>query len=259
VKAPRLASLQRRFQEHLLAGGGELMQPLVHADAVADAPTRLDVYAQAYRLRLLEVLGKDYPALRRLLGAAEFDSLAAAYLRAHPSDTASVRWFGRHLPEFLQGRGGTPAAELARFEWSKGLVFDSPDAPPLEMAAIAALPAARWPRMRLHPQQAVLRMDLHWNAPAIFQACERGVRLPRPRRSDAPLAWLLWRDTAGDIRWRSLPPAEAAAWDAAAAGAAFGEICERLCEWVEAEEASMLAASLLKLWLADGLLAAVDA
>ncbi|MBL6751831.1 MAG: putative DNA-binding domain-containing protein [Nevskia sp.] len=257
MSAPRLAQLQRRFQAQILRGGGDL-QALVHGDAGAAAEVRLAVYTQAYRLRLLEVLGNDYPALRRLLGKAGFERAGKAYIDAHPSDTPSVRWFGRHLPSFLEQRAEPLAAELARFEWCKGLVFDAPDEAPLALSVVAALAAAQWPAMCLLPRACVQRLELHWNVPALFQAAAGGRRLPRPRRAAAAVHWLLWRDGAGDIRWRSLRDDEAAAWDLAARGSPFAAVCERLCQWVEADSAPLHAAGLLKGWLADALLAGLE-
>ena len=252
---------QQRFQDYLLRANG-VAEELVLADAKADAATRLGVYADAYRLRLIEALGNDYPTLRAVAGAEDFERIARAYIEAHPSDTPSVRWFGRHLAEFLGQSPGWERhellAELAAFEWSKGAVFDAPEAPALEIAAVAAVPPESWPGMRLLTQPALRRLDLRWSAPALFQAQEAQQELPEPEREDEPVHWLLWRDAGLDIRWRSLGEDEAAAFDAVLAGASFEDICERLCEWVEAEQAAMHAAGLLKRWIFDGLVVELE-
>lgn len=256
-----LSELQRRFQQQVL-GADSAMESQVVGDTRADAATRLRVYFDAYRLRLLEVLGNDYPALRRWLGEAAFERIGLRYIDAHPSDTPSVRWFGRHLEEFLRSAADLAQdplpAELAAFEWSKAGVFDAPEAEPLALEAIAALDAAQWPAMRLLPQAAVQRLDLYLNVPEIFLAHEQRQPLPPAVALPEPAHWLLWRDAARDIRWRSLSAAEAAAWDASASGASFGAICELLCEFVDVEEAAMHAAGLLKRWVVDGLVAEVE-
>jgi hypothetical protein len=255
----RLPGLQRRFQDCVLQPGGTAAG-LVTGDGRADAATRLGVYADAYRLRLLEVLGNDYPALRQLAGAGEFERIGRAYLEASPSLTPSVRWFGRHLPEFL--RSAVPEhpayADLALFEWKQGEAFDGPDAGSLPLEAMAAVPPESWPEMRLLLHPTLRRLDLRWNAPALFQAHEMQQPLPVPEAAGGAVPWLIWRDAALDVRWRSLGEDEAAALDAAAAGSAFGEICERLCEWVEAEQVALHAAGLLKRWLVDGLVVELE-
>ncbi len=255
-----LLRAQRLFQDHLLHGS--VAADLVIADGKADAATRLAVYADAYRLRLLEVLGNDYPVLRAVAGVEDFERIGRAYIEAHPSDTPSVRWFGRHLAEFLAqspaGERHELLAELAAFEWAQGEVFDAPEAPALELAAVAAVPPESWPEMRLLLQPALRRLDLRWNVTELVQAQEAQRELPEARRSADAVHWLLWRDAELNIRWRSLGDDEATALDAARDGASFGAICERLCDWVEPDEAAMHAAGLLKRWIFDGLVVELE-
>jgi hypothetical protein len=251
-----LPTVQRLFQDQILAGGAGI-EDLVAGNARADARTRLRVYTEAYRLRLLENLENDYPALRAFIGEEDFAEIGGAYIEAHPSATRSVRWFGRHLPDFLVSRNPA-AAELARFEWTSGEVFDAADAEALEVAAMAGVPPEAWPEMHLRFQPALCRLDLRWNVPAIVQAVQAGQSAPAAAMEAEARAWLLWRSADLKVHWRPLDADEAAAIDAARAGASFGDVCERLCEWVEAEQAGLHAASLLKRWLADGLIAGIE-
>jgi hypothetical protein len=169
-----------------------------------------------------------------------------------------VRWFGRWFGDFLATTmpwSRRPMlAELARFEWAQGEVFDALDEEPLSIEAVGAIPAERWAGLRLLPRAALRRLDLTNNASALVVAQAAGQPLPRLRAGRRPRAWLLWRDEALDVRWRSMSADEAAAWDVLATGKPFGAICERLCDFVDAETAPMHAASLLKRWLADGLI-----
>ena len=256
-----LARLQALLQGHVLDGIGD-PAALVLGDARAGPAERLGVYVDAYRLRLLEALRNDYPALLRRVGATAFERIGRAYIDAHPSDTPSVRWFGRHMAEFLRQlpeEQARPAwAEIAAFEWAKGEVFDAPEAEPLRIETLAALPPGSWPGMRMQPQPGLRRLDLHWNVPALCQAYEQELKAPALRLRRRAQAWLLWRDAALDIRWRSLGADEAAALDAMRAERSFGEICELLCGWVAPEQAPMHAAGLLKRWATDGLLCGVE-
>src|SRR5882757_3451378 len=147
LKTSALAALQEQFQSYVL-GAAPGIEAAVIGNDKSDARAPLNVYADAYRLRLLEVLGNDYEALRLFLGADKFERMGRAYIEAHPSDTASVRWFGRHLAEFLNNTAGYAArpvlGELALFEWKKAEVFDSPDAEPVALEAIAAVPPESW-------------------------------------------------------------------------------------------------------------------
>ena len=253
---PTLAELQRRFQEYVRERGGDVAS-LVVADDRADAGQRMDVYFHAYRLRLVEVLASDYPALATMAGADELDRIGRAYIDAHPSEHPSVRWFGRRLAAFLRVHEPQRPlyAELAAFEWAQGEAFDARDTPGLALEEVGRIPPDQWPDMRFTPQPSLHRLDLEWNAPTIVQAVDDGRAPPEPVRGPST-AWLLWRRDL-IVRWRSLTADEAVAIDAVRGGAPFGEVCELLCEHVDPDSAGMHAASLLKRWLADGLLAGV--
>src|SRR5262249_56053977 len=87
------------------------------------------------------------------VGTGAFPPVARAYLAEHPSEHPSVRPVGRHLPAFLASRP-PPAApawlpDLARLEWARVEVFDAPDARPIGMADLLALPEPEWPEARL--------------------------------------------------------------------------------------------------------------
>ena len=256
MKAPAVAELERSFQSYVLERAVGV-ERVIAEDAKAGADERLAVYFDAYRLRLLEVLENDYPALRAVAGAPEFDKLGRAYIDAHPSTTPSVRWFGRKLAKFLAASKARPVfAELAAFEWAQGEVFDAAETAAVSLDAMARVPGDEWGGMRLEFHPAVRRADLWWNAPAIAAAVDKKKKPPKPAKGAKLQAWLLWRRDL-DIRWRSLEPDEAAALDAAREGATFADVCEHLCEWINPDRAAMHAASLLKRWISDGLITAV--
>ncbi|WP_299344765.1 DNA-binding domain-containing protein [uncultured Pseudoxanthomonas sp.] len=222
--------------------------PLVSDALPAPASIRLRVYADGYRWRLVEVLGHDFPALRASLGEDRFDTLAEAYLAAHPSRHPSVRHLGQHFPRWLALRDAT-SADLARLEWQQGEVFDAADAPACSIDDVAALSPEAWTRLRLHVHPAVRRLRLRSTAVAVLDAHARGQPLPA-LRPQAPTAWLLWR--AGfDVHWRRLPRDEAMALVAIERGDTFADWCVRL----HGRSPAMRAARLLKRWLSDGLVA----
>ena len=136
-----LARIQAQFQAHVLSGSPAIDSEIGGASAEIRS-ARLGIYRDAYRLRLIEVLGTDYDVLRKYLGDELFDAAASDYVGAHPSTFRNVRWFGGGLAQFLRT---TPRyaehpvlAELAQFEWTLGLAFDSADSRVVRFEDVAA-------------------------------------------------------------------------------------------------------------------------
>ncbi|MDR3386549.1 MAG: DNA-binding domain-containing protein [Rudaea sp.] len=250
-----LASLQHKFQRHVLSGcDGEDIGVSVIATPAADSSERLNVYVHAYRARLIEVLGNDFPGLCALTGAEKFNALCRDYVDATPSTHYNVRWYGERLAGFLSVTrpwSDTPAlAEMARFEWALGLSFDAPDEAHVEPADVQSLAPEQWPELRLRLQGAVRRLGLRWNVSAIRRAVDREEAAAPLAELDAEQICVVSRqDTI--VRYRLLPTDEAAALDAVENGACFAEICEVLCEWHSEDAVAMRAATLLSQWIQD--------
>jgi hypothetical protein len=254
-----LRRLQREFQAYILTRGGPIEQAIAATETL-NTRARLEIYAEAYRLRLLEALAAEYIGLAAHLGEAAFETLGRAYIERHPSHSPTLRDYGDKLAAFLRT---TPPwqdepllAELAAFDWALATVFDAPDAPVASVTDLAAVAPERWPTLRLVFHPAVVRLDLEWNAPAIRQAAEDKRPLPAPSRQPYPVGWVLWRQQLRTY-FRSLSVEEAFALDAARRGECFAVLCERLCEWLDPLHVPAHAAGLLRRWLEDGLIESV--
>lgn len=255
----RLLEVQRHFQAYVL-GEEATPPPSVASDALAGAAERLGIYAEGVRLRFLDVLAQDYPGVRGLVGADAFETLARGYAAEHPSTVPSIRWYGRFLPRFLarspDWRSHPWIAEMARFEWCKGELLDAADALPIGVDDIAAIPPERWAGMQPRPVPATRRLELGWNTPVLWRFLEsEGSPGERLRRVPTQ-PWLLWRNGI-TLHWRSLEATEAWAFDAMSRDVTFGAICEELGRRDGEAEAPLRAATLLKQWAVDGLLAGV--
>ncbi|MDJ0929398.1 MAG: DNA-binding domain-containing protein [Gammaproteobacteria bacterium] len=250
---------QQEFQQHLMAGDSTVVKRIV-GDARAPAQERLDVYYQAYRLRLIEVLENDFAGLKALLGD-DFAVMVNGYLHAHPSQHPSVRWFGRRLQEFL----ATVApwcerfelAEMAAFEWAWGQAFDAADAAVREPDALARISPDAWADLQLELHPSLRFLQLRTNVPMIFGAVARDESMPDLVTETEPVDWLVWRRDLV-VRWRSLTVDEAWALQAIADGASFAQLCEGLCDWHDVADVPIRAASFLRGWLTDGLITRIS-
>jgi hypothetical protein len=96
---------------------------------------------------------------------------------------------------------------------------------------------------------------------AAFQSeIESKVEQPTPpARGDVPIPWVIWRKQNRKQYFRSLAPDEAWMLDSAANGASFSELCEGLLTWCEPDQAGGHAAGILKNWIVEEMICAVDA
>lgn len=254
-----LGDLQRAFQDYLLVAS-DSFPGAVRDTRKADRFTLLGVYRDAYSWRLIEVLTNDYPGLMAMAGPADFDRMARAYIAARPSRYRSVRWFGRHLPEFL---ASTPpydkspaAAEMARFEGALGDAFDAPDAQPVGAAELMSLPADAWETLAFTPLPSLRRLSLSFDVPQAWQ--KRGEVEPGDLEVVAavgPVPWVIWRPER-TTHFRSMEPDEATMIDAMVAGRTFPDLCEALVPHVSEDQTPARAAGLLRSWVEAGMIAA---
>jgi hypothetical protein len=257
-----LATLQREFQAHVLGGDTAFLARIADRGAPATVAHRAFVYFNAYRRRLVEVLQNDFPGVRALAGEDGFEALAAGYIDACPSRHPSLRHFGGRFADYLRADAVASArpelADMAAFEWLFNACFDAADATPIGVDAIAALAPERWLDLRFRFLPGLRRLGLRTNAPGIWKAVKAG-EPPPPADAGAERPWVLWR-SGFDVSWRPLEADEAVALDAALAGATFPDLCEALFAHAADEQAVPLrAATLVKRWVADCMLAGVDA
>ncbi|MFI4922423.1 MAG: DUF2063 domain-containing protein [Burkholderiales bacterium] len=256
-----LLNLQKEFQNYVFKRG-ERMEREVVSTRRAGAKTRLGVYSRAYRLRLLEALDTDYPALRALAGDDEFEKLGYGYIESHPSPYYNMRWYGDELAEFLKI---TPPynthpvlSEMAAFEWIMALAFDAPDDPVVTVEDMTKIPAVAWPALVFTPHASLQRLNLEWNVPVFWKAVDKKEQPEPPLKNEFPVGWVLWRREL-NIYFRSMSVEEAWALDAMRSGNTFAEICSGLCEWIDELQVAQHAAGMLKSWIAEGMIKEVVA
>lgn len=249
-----LADTQQAFQTAVL-----LLQKatpdFIIGTTQASAAERFKVYTDAYRLRLIEALGADFPALKNCLGDEGFYALGRAYTDASPSNQFSVRWFGRHLSQFLAKTmpySEQPGLkELAIFEWALSEAFDAAESNLVDYLQLAEIDPVYWPSLKLHFHPSLRHVDLNGNAPQVWQASNKNQALPEFTLHPEPQAWIIWRQEL-KLLFRSLSVQEAFALDAFMQEQHFAEICTGLSEWLDEKQVVMQAATYLQTWLRDG-------
>jgi len=256
-----LIELQRAFQSALLENQSGPPPFIINAPK-ASAAERFGVYTEAYRLRLIEALAADYPALKEWLGEETFDQLGRTYADACPSAHFSIRWFGSRLSRFLAESAPYDSQphvqELAAFEWALSEAFDAAEGPTATQEQLAALEPDLWPMLTLQFHPSLRCIDLSYNTPSRWQALNRKEPPPDLETCSERQTWAVWRRDL-KIFFRSMPKTEAWALNAFREGRCFADVCEGLCEWVDEVQVAVTAAGYLQSWLREGWIVGIGA
>jgi len=189
--------------------------------------------------------------------------MALTYIDQYPSQHYSIRWFGRHLVDYLDNHppfcDETVLCELAAWEWAPSEAFDAGNDVVVGLEQMAAVPPERWDGLTFAFHPSLRRLDLAWTAPAYRAAVEAGEESPEtPERGDDKVPWVIWRQGL-DTLYRSMEADEARALDLAREGASFGAVCADLAQSGDAGEAPMQAATFLRTWIEGNLISEISA
>lgn len=174
------------------------LESVVSRSQRLSAADRLNIYANAYYMRLLECLQSDYPALRKALGDDIFNQFVIEYLQAYPSQSYTLSELGARFPKFLEEtqpplEPGNPPSwpefliDLARLERAYAEVFDGPGSegvPTLRLDDLAAIPPDRWGNIVLVAGSGLrlesFRFPVHRYCSAVRKEAEAEVPDPEP-------------------------------------------------------------------------------
>ncbi len=249
-----LRALQKEFQAYVLTLEAGMAGHVEGSDRFP-ADAQIGVYAEAYRLRLVEALTKHYPGLCAWMGSEAWHGLCLAFIQASTPTHFSLRAFGAGLESFVReswrAEGAGCFAGMAAFEWALNQAFDARDETLLTREEVARLAPEQWPDLRLTFHPSVQRLDLQAGVVAAWRALQAGETVPRV---EDPVArpWLVWRHDLQPF-FRPLAPSESSALELAQAGGTFSDLCESLYRWLEPERIATEAGHYLHRWVADGL------
>ena len=248
-------SLQNEFQAALLQD-----QPAQPGLLKPFGAAQFDVYRNAYRARMRGALRANYEVLPLVMGDDDFDALANAYIDANPSGHYSLRWFGHAMCGFMAEQVDLvphPAMlDLARMEWALRTAFDAASVADLAPDALAHLQADDWTALRFGLHPAVQLLEMQWAIGPVWHALKSAHDDVPPPEAYAHhmLVWRLGLNT----QWKSLSSAELAFVQGLQAGHPFGKICEALVGVVGEDHAAQTAATQLREWLGNSVIATVQ-
>lgn len=256
-----LKQIQESFQQYLLQSDASVIASQVVSTETLSAVARLSIYSDAYKARLLEALASNFPFLHTCLGDDEFYALTTTYIDQHPSGFRSIRWYGDRLQEFIQqsdlSRALPSIHEVAALDWIMSLVFDAKDADVITLEQMTFIPADAWADMRFVFHPSVHRLQFAWNVIEFWQSTLNEDGEVSLSKYSSPVSWLFWRNELTS-HFNSMSNDEAWALNAAMAGSSFSDICEGLCQFMDEDNVAIAAASMLKKWIASGLVSEIS-
>jgi hypothetical protein len=255
-----LARQQQELADAIRSNGASAVSAGLLQSTAKGQAARLQIYIDAYRIRLGNALKENYPVLARLIGDESFADLAEAFLRDSPSRQPSIRWFGAALADFVARE---PSAsphpslhDLIRMEWALSIAFDGKEAEPLSVADLLAVPPESWPTLRFAPHPTLQLLALNWNIAPIWTALTADENADTEPPDELSHHLLVWRSRQ-KMHWRYSAPDEARLLAKCVAGESFASLCEVAAEYTD-ESAAQTAAGYLRTWVDAGLLVAIN-
>jgi hypothetical protein len=206
-----LARLQAAFAS-AVTGDDEAAVAAHLAGDPALARRRLAIYREAIGANRRRALRSAYPVVARLVGEAFFDEAARRLAEAAPPACADLNRYGDGFPAFLATYPHAEPmpwlADVARLEWAWHEALAAADAPGIDFAALAAVPAQEQPALRLSLHPSVRLVRSAWPVLAIWEANQPD-RDGTPDRDEGADDVLVWREEQR-VRLALLPPPDAA-------------------------------------------------
>ncbi len=256
---PSLLQLQRWMKSRIQPGGRELpsdaLPKALNPQGGDPGVERLLVHARGYFVRLEEALTETYEAVRHVLGAETFSTLAHDYARRYPSRNYNLSFTGKHFPEFLKTCPLTKELpflpDLAKLEWEVGQAFHATEELPVNPTAFAGMAMGDWEHTRIIFQPSVRLVTSAWPVLDIWNARRQPPSEIKIDVVDRPQRVLLSR-WGFQVRGALLEETPYALLEGLLQGKTLGEVCEALAHAPEGD--SLPLAEWFSGWVLEGLI-----
>ena len=189
-----LRELQTDFQRIVLDPDCASAGWVNHEAPGLSSEDRLNIYHNAYRLRLIEALMDTFAHTAIYLGEGWFEKLAAGYVQSYHSTHTNISLYGQHFPDYLadQLADDLDVAELARMDWILRRAFDGGDCIVLTLDDLQQLACAT-SEVRIRPVPTLTIMTQRFNTLDIWHAINQDGVPPDAIAHPEPIDILVWR------------------------------------------------------------------
>ncbi|RKZ49256.1 MAG: DUF2063 domain-containing protein [Gammaproteobacteria bacterium] len=253
---PGLTKLQQQFSDYLLSRNDEISACIVD-DERLNKHTRLEIYKNAYAIRLKICIETDHPVLGKYLGDKLFETMADDYIKKHPSHCTSLRDYCNDLPGYLDKTEpftSTPIlAEISAFERTMLDAFDAYDDKRATVEDLKSIKANKWPSIKLDFHSSVRVFTANWNSVESWQALKND-HAPPGAIKGTQQHWLVWRGVDLLTQFKSLTNESYIMFNRFESADNYADVCETLLAHVPEDTISELTLKYLFEWLNYGLI-----
>ena len=163
-------------------------------------PTQqLSIYIDGYRLRLIEAIRSDYPALLHYLGGDAFDALALRYIDNRVPTHFSLDRYPLHFADMVTTDAF--AADLAQLEAAVARVFLCEETVPLTAESLTGVTTETLAAMTLMPRAASQLLTLSYAADTYLEELREG---KTPLKPEASPRYLFLVRTRAEVKSHAL-------------------------------------------------------
>jgi hypothetical protein len=260
-----LRELQSRFFDSIARSPGTgpsnfdpMLVNCVEGRGELGGEARINIYAEMYFARLVDVLESDFSRVAALLGCERFHEVVSQYLTCYPSRHPSLRHLGRFFPRFLANCALTVdlpfLGDLAALEWGRVEAFDALDAEPLRIEHLQNLSSEQWPMLKFRLIPALQIIQCEWPVYEIWNMAETEenaamIASVRPE----PTTLRIWRNDFS-VYHTKIDVIEQTALNCFLSDQPFASVCAALEEVAPNGDATAAIGGLLLRWIEDGIL-----
>lgn len=259
-----LLATQDAFMQYILQSDQEQQESpfaeLVDDQTGISRDVRMQIYANGYRLRLIETIETDHEVLSLYLGDDLFERMSQGFIKAHPSTFKSLRNFCDALPEYLRQdeffQQHVILADIARFERLLLTAFDAREDQRASFSELQALDPNLWPQVSFRFHSSVQVFSCQSNAVESWQAIKNKLS-PEAAEYQLQRHWLLWRGESRLTEFISLQPYQFELLTGFIQGNDFSQQCELMLGYFSQEEAAMQVLQAIQAWFELGLIQSI--
>lgn len=247
-----LKQLQTNFQNVILSQDCTDVDWIKTSAHALSASDRLNIYHNAYRFRLVDVLFDTFEHTAIYLGSGWFKKVAFAYVQSHHSNSPNIGRYGKEFPDFLakQFDDDLEISEIALMDWKLRRAFDGFDSSVMTPDSLPRLASENSGCLHFEFVPTLSITPQYFNTLDIWHAIDEDRAPPAAERLAQPVDILIWRK-GHSPHFRSLAPIESAAISAVYSGDSLDTIGAKLEDEFPDVDVATEFGVMLRRWLED--------